>query len=249
MSGFGDFLKTATGAGLISAGGDLVGTIASLGANANEANKNRSFQRDLSNTAYQRAASDLKAAGLNRILALGSPASTPSGSAASISAPSLGSSFQAGSSAKAQRNVQAATETFLGAQTKTQETQQQLNLTQAGAITKKLQSEIDLNNANAASALTASKRGSGIAEISSAVADLVKDIRNPAKGKEGGVVPTLIDKLPPLLLGTEGANSAKKVGKSIGSSAYWATHPFAPKLLLKGDKPSNQPQRGATGHW
>ena len=50
-----------------------------------EARKNRSFQAEMSNTAYQRAAADLEAAGLNRILALGSPATTPGGSVAQIS--------------------------------------------------------------------------------------------------------------------------------------------------------------------
>lgn len=67
-----------------------------------EAKKNRRFQRSMRNTAYQAAARDLDAAGLNRILALGSPAATPSGSMPNIPKLDAVSTGIAASSAKQQ---------------------------------------------------------------------------------------------------------------------------------------------------
>jgi flagellar biosynthesis GTPase FlhF len=81
-------LGSVIGAGIGAAGDVIGGLIGSSGQQAANrmnyriAQENRDFQERMSSTAYQRAAADMEAAGLNRILALGKPASSPSGSLA-----------------------------------------------------------------------------------------------------------------------------------------------------------------------
>lgn len=59
--------------------------------NADQAQINRDYQTSMSNTAYQRASADMKAAGLNPMIMAGGggSASTPGGSTASIGTPSV----------------------------------------------------------------------------------------------------------------------------------------------------------------
>lgn len=64
---------------------------AAMNFNSTEAMKNREWQEHMSNTAYQRAVDDMKKAGLNPILAFqNGGASTPGGSAGTISGASMG---------------------------------------------------------------------------------------------------------------------------------------------------------------
>lgn len=80
----------ALGAAAGQIGGSLIADRGQAGANRMNlkiAREQMKFQERMSSTAYARAAQDLEAAGLNRMLAIGGPSSTPSGALATMQNP------------------------------------------------------------------------------------------------------------------------------------------------------------------
>ena len=82
--------------------------------NSEQARINRDFQKEMDSTKYQRAIKDMKAAGLNPILAVtsGIGASGAGGSSASVSAPQMGSASGAMASGSALSGAQASEGNF-----------------------------------------------------------------------------------------------------------------------------------------
>jgi hypothetical protein len=137
------------GSALVAAGANIVGGLigksgqaAANRANLKIAREQMAFQERMSNTAYQRSAQDLSKAGLNRILALGSPASSPAGASATMQneKAQLGKSVEDAIIKSANVATAVQQSKLLGEQARTQQmTQQQLM-----AQTKKTINEADI---------------------------------------------------------------------------------------------------------
>lgn len=82
----------------LSGGLSLLGTILTNDANEDMANSQMSFQREMSNTSYQRAVKDMEAAGLNPMLAYSQGGATTPGGAMAVMQNALGNAVNSAQS-------------------------------------------------------------------------------------------------------------------------------------------------------
>lgn len=153
---------------------EVGGGLVSSAVGVYEAEKNRQFQLDMSNTAHQREVKDLRAAGLNPILSAGgSGASTGSGAmftpdnpARGVAQASLGLASKGAEIGKTTNEADRAQaeQDLIAEQMKTQVSQQKLN---SASAVKEI-ANARLSNANVAGTYAEIRRNLSQAEINSA---------------------------------------------------------------------------------
>jgi len=219
------FLKDIAGAA-VSGIGNVVGSVLTNKANAaatretNEANareaeKNRQFQLEQSNTAYQRAMVDMKKAGLNPMLAYSQGgASTPSGSMATNSAPQIENVLSKGiNSAVEARRLKKELDA----------TDSQVGLNKAIEMTQKAQTKLNENSAK-------------VADVNAkAMEAQLPAIRQTAKFEEKR------DKINEKYVGVDALMN--RTGQATGIINN-AVSTFKPAFNLNGWKSGSRPGRG-----
>lgn len=154
--------------------GRLIGTGMTNRANARQAAANRDFQERMSNTAYQRAVSDMKSAGINPMLAAKvGGASTPSGAVAQVA--DYGQAYSEGRKVDLQRELN---------RSQVRATNEQANLYSAQAAKARAETVTemtrpDLNRAQTSSALSsASQADQAVQESKQRIATMLAQIEN-----------------------------------------------------------------------
>lgn len=159
------------------------------------ADKQMAFQERMSSTAYQRSAKDLDAAGLNRILALGSAASSPGGSMANVRNPE----------AALQQGIEAATSTALQGKRLNQE------LKNMKMAEEQAHSTISLQAKQKALVLYQSNTAQQQARIAKFEADLAEELKGLDRQIYKGLEGKLLRRAQ--LLATPANSAASIIGK------------------------------------
>jgi len=207
-----------------SVAGGLIGASGQASANKDNvrlAREQMRFQERMSNTAYQRAATDMEAAGLNRILALGSPASTPGGALATMGNELAPLGEGVGTAVQSAQQVKQTRETIksIAQGTKTGKADEKLKTAQQAAALAQAEASI----ASAAQARATARNLNNIGTVGDRALDFLDPSKKPSDYILGGE------------LGSD-------IGRNIYKLQKGAEH-FYKEMTNQYDKPKKKNQR------